>query len=70
MSSYLNYVRAQEHIADLSRAAEQARLARQARELEKESGPGRIATMFAKLRRTATGRETVRPTADAAPDVT
>ncbi len=43
MFSNLNYIHAQEHIADLMRTADQTRLAQEARELEQSRRPRLIA---------------------------
>lgn len=69
MSSHLNYIRAQEHIADLTRAAEQARLAQEARKIENGFEPGSIAAVIERLRRSKARRASVRPGPRAAADV-
>ncbi len=69
MSSHLNYITAQEQIADLTRAAEQGRLAQEARKIEKGFELGSIAAVIERLRHSKARRETVRPARGAAADV-
>jgi hypothetical protein len=67
MSSHLNYIRAQEHIAELTRAAEQVRLAKEARYIKKGDRLAPLAAVLERLWRSR--RETVRPAPGAAADV-